>query len=144
MRSRKLRVKSISAARISVENSIRKVKGRRVSHLYKALIGEVEAVVKRAAFTEKHLHDCRKRVKTLLYVNEVLPKQMLDKIRINTVYLQSVQEAIGVWHDAQMVYQLLERYGETNVALGFKENVEKALRNALDLLCNFSERVYLS
>lgn len=77
-----------------------------------------------------------------MYVSEVFPKEMVEKLRVNIDYLQSVQEAIGEWHDVQMVHQLLEEYGDANVALEFKINADRALRTVLDLLKSFSERAY--
>lgn len=48
------------------------------------------------------LHKARKKIKTLLYVQKVLPKRMAERLRLNTNYLDRLQEAIGQWHDAVM------------------------------------------
>jgi CHAD domain-containing protein len=47
----------------------------------------------------ENLHSCRKRIKNLLYINKVLPKQVKKKLNINTSYLMSLEENIGIWHD---------------------------------------------
>jgi CHAD domain-containing protein len=48
------------------------------------------------------LHKARKKIKTLLYVQKILPKRMAERLRLNTNYLDRLQEAIGQWHDAVM------------------------------------------
>ncbi len=141
-RSKKFRLKSISTACLYAEKCIKEVQWRRVELFYKTSIEYIGSIAASEAISEKHLHDCRKKVKTLMYVSEVLPKQRVKKLGVNIDYLQSVQEAIGEWHDVQMVHQLLEEYGDANVALEFKINADRALRKVLDLLKSFSERAY--
>jgi CHAD domain-containing protein len=48
------------------------------------------------------LHEARKKIKTLLYVQKLLPVEIAERIRLNTDYLDQLQEAIGQWHDAMM------------------------------------------
>ena len=141
-RSKKLRLKSISMARKSAENCIKRVQWQRIIHFYKATIENIDSIATSEELSEKKLHSCRKKLKTLMYDSEILPKQMVEKMGVNVDYLQSVQEAIGEWHDVQMVHQLLEAYGDPNVALEFKINVDSALRKVLYLLKSFSERAY--
>jgi CHAD domain-containing protein len=50
--------------------------------------------------TGDELHEARKRIKTMLYVQKVLPKSIAKRVRLNTDYLDRLQEAIGQWHDA--------------------------------------------
>lgn len=141
-RSKKLRLKSISKACLSAENCIKRVQWQRIDHFYKTSIENIDSIAASDEFSEKRLHDCRKKVKTLMYVGEFLPKEMVAKLGANIDYLQRVQEAIGEWHDVQMVHQLLEEYGDANVALEFKINADTALKKTLNLLKSFSERVY--
>jgi CHAD domain-containing protein len=48
------------------------------------------------------LHAARKKIKTLLYVYKLLPGAIADRIRLNTEYLDRLQQAIGEWHDAMV------------------------------------------
>jgi CHAD domain-containing protein len=48
------------------------------------------------------LHEARKKIKTLLYVHKLLPVEMAERIRLNTGYLDQLQEAIGQWHDTMV------------------------------------------
>jgi CHAD domain-containing protein len=61
------------------------------------------------------LHDIRKRIKNLLYVYPVLPKELRNKLQLNTIYLDQLQEAIGKWHDAHDVLEELRSMGYKEV-----------------------------
>jgi len=52
--------------------------------------------------TGDELHEARKRIKTMLYVQKILPKAIAKRVRLDTGYLDRLQEAIGQWHDATM------------------------------------------
>jgi CHAD domain-containing protein len=45
------------------------------------------------------LHQARKKIKTMLYVQKILPPEITERVRLNTDYLDQLQEAIGQWHD---------------------------------------------
>jgi CHAD domain-containing protein len=45
------------------------------------------------------LHLARKKIKTLLYVQKILPQKQVLQLRLDRDYLDTVQDAIGNWHD---------------------------------------------
>ena len=45
------------------------------------------------------LHQARKKIKAMLYVQRILPAAITERVRLNTDYLDQLQEAIGQWHD---------------------------------------------
>lgn len=45
------------------------------------------------------LHRARKKIKTLLYVQKILPNKLTTQLRLNTAYLDKLQDSIGKWHD---------------------------------------------
>jgi len=63
------------------------------------------------------LHDIRKRIKNLLFIHPVLPKMLRNKLRMNTDYLDELQEAIGKWHDAHDVTEALRNMEYDNEQL---------------------------
>jgi CHAD domain-containing protein len=46
------------------------------------------------------LHEARKKIKTMLYVQKILPVVITRRVQLNTDYLDSLQDSIGQWHDA--------------------------------------------
>lgn len=49
------------------------------------------------------LHKARKQIKDMLYVLKLLPSRLAGELRLDTDYLESLQDAIGQWHDAVIV-----------------------------------------
>ena len=79
------------------------------------------------------LHDIRKKIKNLLYVYPVLPKELRNKLQLNTGYLDQLQEAIGKWHDAHDVLEELR-------SMGYKE--VKVLEALVERRRALREKVY--
>jgi CHAD domain-containing protein len=48
------------------------------------------------------LHRARKKIKTLLYLEKLLPEKTAGQLQLNTEYLDQLQEAIGQWHDLML------------------------------------------
>ncbi len=48
------------------------------------------------------LHQARKKIKSLLYVYKILPDPVVAALQLNQEYLDSLQDAIGQWHDIVM------------------------------------------
>jgi CHAD domain-containing protein len=56
---------------------------------------------------ESKLHDCRKRIKQLIYVYEILPENILKKLNADISGLVKLDEYIGKWHDIVSIYDLI-------------------------------------
>lgn len=51
------------------------------------------------------LHKARKQIKDMLYIEKLLPSSLRDELRLDTDYLDKLQDTIGQWHDAMIVVQ---------------------------------------
>lgn len=49
------------------------------------------------------LHEARKRIKEILYVQGLLPKALVGEIGLDKEYLDKLQDAIGNWHDMSVI-----------------------------------------
>lgn len=47
----------------------------------------------------EQLHEARKQIKKLLYVEQILPRRIRIKLNLNLEYLDTLQHSIGEWHD---------------------------------------------
>lgn len=85
------------------------------------------------------LHLNRKRIKSLLYFCEVLPESLLQKLQLNTTYLDQLQDAIGQWHDVVAALDLLKKEGFTNKKMleKLEQRSKKLLSSILDLSDDF-------
>ncbi|HEY6899785.1 MAG TPA: CHAD domain-containing protein [Puia sp.] len=71
------------------------------------------------------LHEARKRIKELLYVQKLLPGQLAEEIRLNVAYMDQLQEAIGQWHDTAVVLTAYAGKEGVDSQAMFKECKEK-------------------
>ncbi|MEP6513067.1 MAG: CHAD domain-containing protein [Parafilimonas sp.] len=89
---------------------------------------------------EKKLHECRKKIKLLLYMENLLPKKVKQKLKLNKTYLDKLQDAIGKWHDAVLTAELLKTRnltGEEKLKQIF--NKKNKLLQTVKLLAKFFE-----
>jgi CHAD domain-containing protein len=49
------------------------------------------------------LHEARKKIKELLYVQGLLPKELVEEIGLDRGYLDELQGALGQWHDMAVI-----------------------------------------
>jgi CHAD domain-containing protein len=49
------------------------------------------------------LHQARRQIKDMLYVEKLLPATLQENLRLHREYLDQLQETIGQWHDAVIV-----------------------------------------
>jgi len=94
--------KKIKKVRLVINRKIRTVKRALLQRFY-------QNEIRRLAFSLKwlrsdnQLHECRKRIKGLLY--NYKPFHYTLDMTLNTDYLEQVEETIGQWHDQLLVAQ---------------------------------------
>lgn len=88
-------LKRIRKAGRALEKTLRPVDPKTLRQFYKSELRWIAANL--ATPSPALLHDCRKRIKVLLY-NYPLVREEL-RFALNTTYLDQLQEAIGKWHD---------------------------------------------
>ncbi|MBS1661108.1 MAG: CHAD domain-containing protein [Bacteroidetes bacterium] len=71
------------------------------------------------------LHEARKRIKELLYVQRVLPVALAEEIGLNRDYLDRLQEAIGQWHDTAVLLTAYAGKEGVDSGLMFQECKDK-------------------
>jgi CHAD domain-containing protein len=50
-------------------------------------------------YRARDLHQARKKIKTMLYVQKILPQELVEQLRLDRDYLDQLQDTIGKWHD---------------------------------------------
>jgi CHAD domain-containing protein len=79
-----------------IRTELQSINGGRIQRWY------AREIIRTGILLMGPLHEARKKIKTLLYVQKVLPVEIVERIRLNTNYLDQLQEAIGQWHDAMV------------------------------------------
>ncbi|WP_419701531.1 CHAD domain-containing protein [Mucilaginibacter sp. NFX135] len=79
-----------------LKKNIKSIKNSSVHQFYEDQLQQIAGALAPLQFNEK-LHECRKRIKVLLYNYQLV--QATLGITLNEDYLKQLQEAIGNWHD---------------------------------------------
>ena len=90
-RIRRFRKKGKKASK-RLQTDMRSIDVRRIRQWYAREIIRIGILLTRSG---EALHEARKRIKTLLYVQKLLPAAITKLVRLNTDYLDRLQEAIG-------------------------------------------------
>lgn len=92
------------------------------------------------------LHECRKKIKSLLYAFETLPRITAQKIRLNKFYLKKLEETIGAWHDVVIVIELLreEKYKPGEIPKKLLAEKKKSREKVHELFADFQRNILLA
>jgi CHAD domain-containing protein len=129
--------KRISKADKTFHKKVHAVKNNAIKHWFGLQLRIIASALGESSVYE--LHPARKRIKTLLYILAILPEKMASGLRLNTTYLNKLQDAIGQWHDHSTATALLigkTPKGKTMVAK-LQEEEHKTLQEVRKLSADF-------
>ncbi|HUH33979.1 MAG TPA: CHAD domain-containing protein, partial [Daejeonella sp.] len=92
-------LKQINKVSTKLETDLKSIDVAEITNFYQS---ELDAVVLTLAKREfnNEMHECRKKLKNLLYNQKLFSKSLGAKFELNIAYLNKVQEALGQWHDS--------------------------------------------
>jgi CHAD domain-containing protein len=91
--------------------SLKKIPGKKIETLNTKMIGKLRPVFM-PRLQLSRLHESRKTIKRLIYINTLLKRD--DSSRINTDSFRKLEEKIGKWHDVVVASKLVQKYGRGN------------------------------
>lgn len=97
--------KRIRKADKALQKTLQPVKNSDIKHWFTRQLKIVAGTV--AATSVNHLHQARKKIKTLIYVHGILPRRLVTALALNIDYLDQLQDDIGKWHDTTVAADLL-------------------------------------
>jgi CHAD domain-containing protein len=121
-------IKMLRRAKDKLLKRVPRVKDKNVSLFYDMELRSIAKCLSSSKGVEE-MHDCRKRIKVLLYNLPLVGKKLI--VPVNEDYLQQVQTAIGDWHDHVLA-------ADQFAALGDKS--ELLMMEVKELTDNFYER----
>ncbi len=101
--------KSLQRTEKTIFSNFQDIKNKVIVRLYKKRLKKLARSFAQPTDHTANLHKNRKEVKMLLYFHAMLPKLLVKKLRLNTSYLDRLQDAIGQWHDIISIAALLEK-----------------------------------
>jgi len=103
-------LKTVKAVHAGIEDSLKAVEDEYISEFYKSQLERITVTLNKLEFNEG-LHECRKRIKTLLYNRKITAEALQSSLRIDNDYLDKLQEGIGQWHDSLLAIALFSAPG---------------------------------
>ncbi|EHQ30541.1 CHAD domain-containing protein [Mucilaginibacter paludis] len=123
----KLYLKKMKEAKKNLLHGIHGLDSRYVQNFYRENIDAIAVYLKNIEFNPS-LHDCRKKIKFLLYNYKLANKSLSRHLQLNTQYLDDLQESIGAWHDNVLALDLAGQVDPDN-----KTTLRKLQRSSLKL-----------
>ena len=126
-----------------LKKEIKSIKDASINHFYNGQLRQIALMLTRRQFNEQ-LHDCRKRIKILLY-NYKPAKQSLS-IQLNEDYLDQLQQTIGDWHDQALSITRLreDMVSETMLTDTMNAKVAKLKEDIIGLKQDFYHKAIIS
>lgn len=120
------------------------IKNKYIRHLYLKQIKRIARLLSEQNRSAQ-LHECRKKIKRLLYINEFLQKSLKNKLRMNIHYSQKLEDIIGKWHDLIATLGLLKKtnFGNKELITRLEDRCE-ITRNEITILSKNFSRKFLS
>jgi CHAD domain-containing protein len=98
-------LKTISQVHDELEDNLEAIEDNRISEFYQNQLGQIAVTLDKHEFNEE-LHECRKRIKILVYNRKVAGKALNGNLNLNNDYLDQLQDSIGNWHDTTIAIEL--------------------------------------
>lgn len=97
---------TIADAQEKCLKGIFRIRNRYILKLFKQ---QLKSVAKGLAldYSVENLHHCRKQIKILLYLNEMVGKSFAKRVGLNIGYLALLQDTIGKWHESSVALKAL-------------------------------------
>ncbi|HTI57534.1 CHAD domain-containing protein [Mucilaginibacter sp.] len=103
-------LKTVRTVHAGIEDGLKAVEGENISEFYKGQLEQITVTLHKLEFNEG-LHECRKRIKTLLYNRKIAAEALESSLQIDNDYLDKLQEGIGQWHDSLLAIGLFSSPG---------------------------------
>lgn len=91
----------------------------------------------------ENLHSYRKQIKKIIYIFNILPKRIQNKVEIDIAFLNKQQHWIGEWHNTYAVINFLSNGNfslkKSDYITNLKENEKRQFNILLKNLTNFGQ-----
>ncbi|WP_158825448.1 CHAD domain-containing protein [Mucilaginibacter lacusdianchii] len=135
-------IKKIKRSHTQINRDVHRLDNKAIRQFYVNNLDAIEAFFENIVFDES-LHDCRKKIKLLMYNQKIAGKALPKKLQLNHTYLNQLQDSIGRWHDNILAIELFKTEQAQNKAILSKLNrTDQQLRKEItSLVENFRAKV---
>lgn len=138
-------VKKLKRSRHLIHKDVRQLKKKVITRFYKQNLNDVAGFFEHIKFTDE-LHECRKKIKFLLYNEKPAHKAIDTKLQLDHDYLDKLQETLGKWHDNILALDLLNKaHNMDEVARkSVEENDDRLKQEIVELATDFRKKALVS
>ncbi|MBS1504794.1 MAG: CHAD domain-containing protein [Bacteroidetes bacterium] len=127
-------LKIIREVHDKLENDLKALGNEDINEFYKKNLNQISGALTRIQFNDR-LHDCRKKIKMLVYNRKIAKKALEGNLSLNEDYLDKLQDCIGDWHDNVMAIELFSAHIATAKPIITKiKRQNTGLRKSINLL----------
>lgn len=90
----------------SISQNIDDIGKGKIEKLYKKQLDKIQAELESGP---QNWHDARKKIKRLVYLEDITPKKLRRQLDLDYHYLDELQDLIGNWHDMTVNLPELEK-----------------------------------
>lgn len=98
-------LKTIKSVHDELEDELKAIDDEKVNEFYKTHLEQIAVALNENQFNDE-LHNCRKKIKILMYNLKIADKALDDNFQLDKDYLDKLQGSIGDWHDTILAMQL--------------------------------------
>jgi len=126
-------ISSIEDFRKNICHPKKSIKARKIKEYFSKMKDQSNNLVKNP--NREELHKYRKKIKMMLYVNNILPEKLKNVVDLNEVVIKKQQEKLGNWHDIYAGINLFSKeIFPKNNSESLQKLKEKELRQFSNLL----------
>jgi len=137
-------LKKLRRSRHRIHKNVHQLKKKVITRFYEQNLNDVAAFFERIKFTDE-LHECRKKIKFLLYNQKPAHKAISSKLQLDHDYLDKLQETLGKWHDNILALDLLEAADnmDETARKSIRENDDRLKRQIVELATDFRTKAFV-
>ncbi|QJD96334.1 CHAD domain-containing protein [Mucilaginibacter robiniae] len=137
-------LEQLKRTRKKLMNSLHRLPAKTVQNFYQDMLNEAADFLQSPVFDER-LHDCRKKIKLLMYNQKVADSALADKLTLNKDYLNQLQDTIGKWHDVVLALELFhtDELKHEPVPRQLKAQKDELQKSIVSLAENFRQKAVL-
>lgn len=138
-------LKELKRTHKKLVGNLHQLSAKNIQTFYQDLLNQAAEFMQAPVFDER-LHDCRKKIKLLMYNQKIAGSALTDNQQLNKDYLDKLQDTIGQWHDTVLALELFncDELKDEPVPRKLKIQRDELEKNILSLAEDFKHKAVLA
>jgi CHAD domain-containing protein len=133
-------LKMVSKTGKKLERELKNISDTDIGHFYEVQLNSVALTFAKREFNEE-MHECRKRIKNLLYNKKLAARSFDNDLPLDLPYLKHLEEDLGLWHESILARELFAAECKDQQTLSLLDRQrEKLERSIVRISSNFWQK----